>query len=114
MVGARVFIGNLPYAVSEEQLRELLSPIANVLAVSLPGDRLTGKPHGLAFVDVANEQDAREMIREFNGYMLDTRRLRVEQATDRTEQEYLPKHPGAARRDARGRVRPRPKGKKVR
>ena len=92
MVGTRVFIGNLPYAVTEEQLRELLSTVADVTAVSLPADQLTGRRHGFALIDVASEPDAREIVREFNGYTLDARRLRVEQATDQVEREYLPKY----------------------
>ena len=83
MVGVRLFVGNLPYAISERELRELLGRIGAVTSVSMPTDRLTGRPRGFAFVDVPSESDAREMIRQFDGSLLDNRRLRVRHAEER-------------------------------
>src|SRR3970282_1694768 len=99
MVGARLFVGNLPYGVSEEELRGLLERVGEIRSVYIPLDRLTGRPRGFALVEVASEMDAREIVREFNGYVLDLRRPRVEPLRY-PETAYVPKY----------RVRPRIKG----
>ena len=103
MVGARLFVGNLPYGVSEEELRGLLQRVGEIRSVYIPRDRLTGRSRGFALVEVASEMDAREIVREivreFNGFVLDLRRLRVEPVRE-PEAAYVPKY----------RVRPRIKG----
>ena len=102
MLEVQLFVGNVPYDVSSSQLHELLSRVATVTAVFVPTDRLTGKPRGFAIVEVPSEADARQIAREFNGYILDGRRLRVEAAPERRkEAEYRPKY----------RVRSAPKGR---
>src|SRR3989304_10044325 len=93
MVGVRLFIGNLPYAISEEGLRELLSQVGAIQAVTIPRDRVTHRPRGFALVDVAGEADAREIVRKFNGYSLDGRPLRVEEARE-PEALYTPTYRG--------------------
>src|SRR3990172_11524464 len=102
MPEVQLFVGNVPDDVSSSQLRELLSRVATVTAVFVPTDRLTAKPRGFAIVEVPTEADAREIAREFNGYILDGRRLRVEAAPQpRKEAAYRPKY----------RVRSAPKGR---
>jgi RNA recognition motif-containing protein len=95
MPEVQLFVGNVPGDVSSSQLRELLSRVATVTAVFVPTDRLTGKPRGFAIVEVPSEADAREIAREFNGYILDGRRLRIEAAPERRmEAAYRPKYGG--------------------
>ena len=87
MVGVRVFVRNLPDSVGEAELRELLSRVCDVRAVSFRG--ATRRPRASALVDVAGEADAREIIREFNGYVLDAHRLRVEMAREPAIRAYV-------------------------
>ena len=102
MAEVQLFVGNVPDDVSSSQLRELLSRVTTVTAVFVPTDRITGKPRGFAIVEVPTEADAREIAREFNGYILDGRRLRVEAAPERRkEAAHRPKY----------RVRSAPKGR---
>ena len=102
MLEVHLFVGNVPYDVTSSRLHELLSRVATVTAVFVPTDRLTGKPRGFAIVELATEADAREIAREFNGYILDGQRLRVEAAPERRkEAEHRPKY----------RVRSAPKGR---
>ena len=91
MVGARLFVGNLHHGVSEEALRGLLGRVGEIRSVYIPLDRLTGRSRGFALVEVPSENDAREIVREFNGYLLDTRRLRVEPVRQ-PETAYAPKY----------------------
>ena len=105
MVGVRLFVGNLSYAIGEEGLRDLLSPVGDIRAVTIPRDRVTHRPRGFALVDVAGEADAREIVRKFNGYPLDGRPLRVEEARE-PEAVYIPKY--RARPGVKGRPDIRP------
>src|SRR5262245_51579152 len=54
VVSVRLFIGNLPYAATEADLREHLSSVGAPTQVVLPTDRETGRPRGFAFVDYAD------------------------------------------------------------
>jgi nucleolin len=102
MPEVQLFVGNVPYDVSSSRLLELLSRVATVTAVFVPTDPLTGKPRGFAIVEVPTEADARDIAREFNGYILGGRRLRVEAAPEpRKETAYRPKY----------RVRSAPRGR---
>ena len=105
MVGGKLFVGDLPYGVSEEELRGLLERVGEIRSVYIPLDRLTGRSRGFALVEVASEMDAREIVREFNGYELDLRRLRVEPVRE-PETAYVPKYRVRPRITGRPAVRP--------
>lgn len=82
-MAARLHVGNLPYSVTEHELRQLFSQVGTVLSVYLPVDRLTGRLRGFAFVEMESSTEAEEAIRKFDGYSLDSRSLRVEIAKER-------------------------------
>ena len=105
MVEVQLFVGNLPYGVSEEGLRELLGRVGEIRSVHIPLDRLTGRSRGFALVEAASEMDAREIVREFNGYVLDARPLRVEPVR-KPEAAYVPKYRVRPRITGRPRARP--------
>jgi len=106
MVEVRVFVGNLPYRVTESELRALVSPVVSGASVFVPTDRSTGRPRGFAIVEVSSQAEAREVIRKLNGYLLDGRRLRAALARERpAERGY--KAPYRAPFAGRGRPEPR-------
>ncbi|HEV3484642.1 MAG TPA: hypothetical protein VG106_04490, partial [Vicinamibacterales bacterium] len=76
----RLFIGNLPYAASEAELREHLSSVGEPSQVVLPVDRETGRPRGFAFVDYADRNVAEEAIRRFHQQPFKGRPLAVSEA----------------------------------
>lgn len=80
---ARLYVGNLPYSVGENDLRRLFSQAGTVENVTLPLDRETGRPRGFGFVQMATDQDADNAINMFNGYNLEGRQLRVNVAQER-------------------------------
>jgi cold-inducible RNA-binding protein len=84
-VSVRLFIGNLPYAASEAELREHLSSVGAPTQVVLPLDRETGRPRGFAFVDYADREVAEEAIRRFNQQPFKGRPLAVSEARPREE-----------------------------
>ena len=84
-VSVRLFIGNLPYAATEAELREHLSSVGAPSQVVLPVDRETGRPRGFAFVDYADRAMAEEAIRRFNQQPFKGRPLAVSEARPREE-----------------------------
>ena len=82
---SKLYVGNLSYNVSEDELRELFSQAGEVKEASLVLDRDTRRPRGFGFVDFANQADAEKAIQMFNDYELDGRRLTVNMARPREE-----------------------------
>ncbi len=76
----KLYVGNLAYSVTEEQLREQFAQAGEVKSVSIPMDRMTGQPRGFAFVEMADETAAVKAIRFCNGVELAGRTLRVNEA----------------------------------
>lgn len=72
-----VFVGNLSFNTTEEQLHQAFSEIGRVINVRLVTDVETGKPRGFAFVEFQDPQAALSAIRNMNDYELNGRRLRV-------------------------------------
>lgn len=82
-MATRLYVGNLPYSVSETELRHLFEQAGTVDSVTMPLDRQTGRPRGFAFVQMADEQEANNAIQMFNGYVMHGRPLRVNIAMER-------------------------------
>ncbi len=82
---SKLFVGNLSYNVTEEELRELFSQAGELKEVTLIVDRDTRRPKGFGFVEFVNQADAEKAIQMFNDYELDNRRLTVNIARPREE-----------------------------
>jgi cold-inducible RNA-binding protein len=93
-VSVRLFIGNLPYAANEADLREHLSSVGAPSQVVLPVDRETGRPRGFAFVDYADRAVAEEAIRRFNQQPFKGRPLAVSEARPREDRPPGGPRPG--------------------
>jgi len=81
----KLYVGNLAYTTTEEQVRELFSQVGEVDSVSLITDRETGRAKGFGFVEMNTEEGSQEAIKRFNGYTLDNRTLTVNEARPREE-----------------------------
>jgi RNA recognition motif-containing protein len=84
-MGIRLYIGNLPFNVNEEELREHFSIIGPLSYLSIPTDRETGKQRGFAFVEFKDRAQADEAIRRFNNQSFKGRSLSVSEARARNE-----------------------------
>lgn len=84
-MGKKLYVGNLAYRTTEDQVRELFSQVGEVESVALITDRETGRAKGFGFVEMATEEGCQEAIRRFNGYSLDNRTLTVNEARPREE-----------------------------
>ncbi len=83
LMGSKVFVGNLDFNTTRDEVQSLFSEIGEIRDVFLPTDRDSGRPRGFAFVEYASEEDAAKAIERFNGYQLSGRALRVNAAEDR-------------------------------
>ena len=81
----RLYVGNLPYEITQDQLQKLFAEVGAVESVDVITDKMTGRAKGFAFVDMATEKDAQEAIKKYNGYSLDDRTLVVNEARPREE-----------------------------
>jgi cold-inducible RNA-binding protein len=79
-----LFVGNLSFDTTSEQLRELFRETGEVVSVTVPTDRDTGRPRGFAFVELSTAAEATAAAEKFNGYELSGRSLRVNEATERS------------------------------
>jgi RNA recognition motif-containing protein len=78
----KIYVGNLPFSASENEVRELFAQHGTVESVSLITDRETGRPRGFGFVEMARA-DATRAIQNLNGRELGGRALRVNEAQER-------------------------------
>jgi cold-inducible RNA-binding protein len=84
-MGTRLYVGNLPFSVDEQQLRDLFGQNGrSVKEVKLITDRETGRPRGFGFVEMTSQQDADAAIRDVNGTDFGGRNLTVNEARERT------------------------------
>lgn len=79
---AKIYVGNLPFSATEDQLRALFAAHGNVESVALPNDRETGRPRGFGFVEMS-QADASRAIQALNGQDFGGRPLRVNEAQDK-------------------------------
>jgi RNA recognition motif-containing protein len=79
-MSARLFVGNLPFDVTEAELRDLFLTIGPLSYVFLPVDRETGKRRGFAFVEFQNEAHAGEALRRLNEQQFKGRALALSEA----------------------------------
>jgi RNA recognition motif-containing protein len=84
-----IYIGNLSYRATEDDLKAVFAEYGEVTRVVLPTDRETGRVRGFAFVEMANDDHEESAISELNGAQWMGRQLRVNKAkpreNDRTE-----------------------------
>jgi cold-inducible RNA-binding protein len=80
----RIYVGNLSYSVTREQLSQLFSPFGEVAEVHVVTDRDTGRAKGFAFVEM-DDTGASKAISQLNGSALDDRAITVNEARPRPE-----------------------------
>jgi cold-inducible RNA-binding protein len=83
-MGSRLYVGNLPYKTTDEELQELFSRAGAVAGVQVMRDAMTGRARGFAFVEMATEEGAQKAVSEFHQYQMDGRALVVNEARPKT------------------------------
>jgi cold-inducible RNA-binding protein len=98
----RLYVGNLSFDVSTDDLRNLFAELGEVTDVHMVTDRDTGRPRGFAFVSMKASAEARKAIAELDGKEVDGRNIRVNEAEERSSGGG-PRRGGGPPRGGRGR-----------
>jgi cold-inducible RNA-binding protein len=81
----KIYIGNLSFSSTEDEIRALFSQHGDVTDVAIISDRETGRSRGFGFVEMSNDEAAREAIGALNGADLGGRSLTVNEARPKTD-----------------------------
>lgn len=84
-MASTLYIGNLPYSATGDQLKDLFSQAGNVVSASVISDKFSGRSKGFGFVDMATAEEAQAAIEKFNGYSMEGREIKVNEARPREE-----------------------------
>jgi RNA recognition motif-containing protein len=84
-MGRRLYVGNLPYSATEDQLTDLFGQAGKVDNVRVMRDMATGRARGFAFVEMANDDDAQKAISQFHEHQMEGRALVVNEARPKPE-----------------------------
>ena len=81
----KLYVGNLPWSVNEQSLKDMFSPFGEITEVVIISDRYTGRSKGFGFVTFANEADAEKAIAEMAEKEIEGRKIMVNVARPREE-----------------------------
>jgi RNA recognition motif-containing protein len=87
-MGRRLYVGNLPYSATEDQLTDLFSRAGHVDNVRVMRDMATGRARGFAFIEMGSNKDAQKAVSQLNDYQMDGRPLVVNEARPKPEGGY--------------------------
>ncbi len=79
-MGNKLYVGNLPFSITEEALSSYFSQCGTVDSAKLIVDRETGRSKGFAFVEMSNDEEAQQAIEKFDGKDYEGRPMRVNEA----------------------------------
>ena len=82
-----IYVGQLPYSVTEEELREMFLQFGEVASLKLIMDRYSGQSKGFGFVEMPNNAEADQAIKGLNKSMLKGREIKVNQSEERRKKK---------------------------
>ena len=80
-----IYVGNLHYGVTEDELRELFEEYGEVMSVKIITDKYSGRSKGYGFVEMSNNDEAKKAIESLNEADVKGRNIRVNQARERED-----------------------------
>ena len=83
----KLFVGNLTYVVSSDQLKEIFAKVGKVTEANVVVDKMTGRSRGFGFVEMATDDDAKKAIAELNGTEVEGRKIFVAEARPQAPRE---------------------------
>ena len=87
-MGQKVFVGNMSFDTTREELQELFAQAGEITEVVVPTDRMSGRPRGFAFVTFASDEAAAAAIQKMDGQLLGGRNLRVNEASAAPQRSF--------------------------
>lgn len=85
MENSKLYVGNLPFATTAQELEALFAQAGSVSVVEIVFDKFTGRSRGFAFVTMGSPADAQQAVEKFNNYEIGGRKLGVNLARPREE-----------------------------
>ena len=86
-MGKNLYVGNLPYEVDENKLKEIFSEAGTVESATIITDKFTGRSKGFGFIEMASDEEAQKAIETFNDKEVEGRNIKVNEARPREERE---------------------------
>ncbi len=87
-----IYVGNLPYSTSEDELRNMFGAFGAVSRATIIMDRETGRSKGFGFVEMDNGSEAEAAIKSLNESSVDGRNIKVNEARPRTDRPQRKPH----------------------
>jgi RNA recognition motif-containing protein len=81
----KLYVGNLPYSVTDQDLRTLFEQAGGVMDAAVVTDRETGRSKGFGFVEMTTPEEASKAITQLNGHTMDNRQIQVSEARPKTD-----------------------------
>jgi RNA recognition motif-containing protein len=81
----KIFVGNIPFSITEDHLRDKFEAFGAVEEVTVVTDRDTGRSRGFAFVTMPNQDEAKAAIEALNGTEMDGRAIKVDESKPRRD-----------------------------
>ena len=81
----RLYVGNLPYNITQQRLEEVFSPFGALVSATVISDKFSGRSKGFGFVEFESDDAAREAIEKLNGTDMDGRNIIVNEARPKEE-----------------------------
>ncbi len=86
-MGTRLYVGNLPFEATEEDIISLLSRAGSVKSCELIMDKFSNRSRGFAFVEMSSQEEADRVVQQFNGQDFQGRKLMVNEAKPRDNRQ---------------------------
>lgn len=86
-----IYVGQLPYNVNEDELREMFTEYGEIASLNLVKDRFSGQSKGFGFIDMPNNSEADKAIKALNKSSLKGREIKVNQAEERRKKSTFRK-----------------------
>lgn len=100
-VGMRLYVGNLPYDITDDELRDAFAGFGEVASATVINDKFSGRSRGFGFVEMSSPDDGRSAIESMNGSELKGRTLTVNEAQPRPDRGNRGDRGDRGRRDGR-------------
>lgn len=81
----KIYVGNLSYEVTEDELRQEFAAYGEVASVSIPTDKYSGRPRGFGFVEMGSKSESEAAMSGLNGKVLKERTIVVSEARPRSD-----------------------------
>jgi RNA recognition motif-containing protein len=99
-MGTKLYVGNLPYSVTEERLQQHFAQHGSVISARIITDKFSGRSKGFGFVEMSSDQEAEQATATLNGTDFEGRNIVVSEA--RPQQPRAPRSTGGGGRPPRG------------